>query len=912
MKTLFKVFLTLFSLCLLLFPICANATSCNDSVWSLDTDTPYFIDGDKNPDGTYQKGNRIAKMIYLPDNEVVFCVEPEYGFDPCSSAYYEKKYHPDISSSQKSELSKIVFAYKQVDDQLDPKTSDYYVAAQLLIWEVLGYDLTVNGGKNAEDFGSSAIVDLIVKEEEKVITPQFEAVDEYEIGQTFALNDKNALLTNETYSVTYSNGVENVTITDNTLHFKIIDDNPETKILTLTPITSEKTYQTDDNGSYFIHSHYQDVFRYPGEISKKLGELTLYLTPKEKMGDLIIEKVDQDGNPIDGVTFVFYSAVLNSKGELSVGDEILNGKTFTTANGIICLNDTLPAGNYFIKEVDCPREYILDDSFIPVEIKDGEVTTVVVENKARDLTVNVLKKDEDDNHLINDTRFTIYSLNTGNDSIILLKRGNTYDLKDLFSLKNETVFFSANDAVNVKDYQLEAIKNARFKMYITQKEVDPPFILDGFSTFVQRVDKNVSVLNSLKVTSKEGDDITTSLKCIDQSQEDQLLYLIEYKDHGYLIKRGKNVYNIEDDRPLSTSDDYEIYRVASENDIYVINDDETLIKEKAKHLSVDIIDERITGRTYLQTSEDITIFNTVKEPVANFTTDGNKVDISSLDDGTYLYKDTVGNFIEFTKASEDGSVKFANLKGSGEYLLCEYQPASGYEYGDQNPCILVNKNTADTKNFVNTTFKNKTKEVTLELYKINTDRDILLNGAEFEVYADEYSLSSDISISEDQNEGDKRYIGKYISGYLHVDGDDFGTINDFEDLVLEIYKEGTLCKSLDMAKELNIGGLDDGTYTLKLKNVTLEDYPYKSITKKVAKGMIFIDGLKVNERVILKEVKAPMGYSLDADEFSVTLTDDKLSGKVPYFRINELLIIPPEKEKIKIEKIIPPTMTEYV
>ena len=121
---------------------------------------------------------------------------------------------------------------------------------------------------------------------------------------------------------------------------------------------------------------------------------------------------------------------------------------------------------------------------------------------------------------------------------------------------------------------------------------------------------------------------------------------------------------------------------------------------------------------------------------------------------------------------------------------------------------------------------------------------------------------------------------------------------------IEVYQDDELIIQKRINDEVNIGGLKDGTYTVKLRDLDSNELYDHSLSKSVRKGMILIDDLKYDDKVILKETDAPIGYHLDERSFTLTFDDGVINGRLPYYRINEMIIIPPEKEVIRKQKIV--------
>lgn len=109
-------------------------------------------------------------------------------------------------------------------------------------------------------------------------------------------------------------------------------------------------------------------------------------TPKAipKNGNIELSKVDENGNPVQGISFALYD---------STKQEIRNG--ITDANGKIFFAD-LPLGDYFYAETATLPHLVLDPALYPVSITvGGETVTKSAVNLFARGSVSVLKIDEE-------------------------------------------------------------------------------------------------------------------------------------------------------------------------------------------------------------------------------------------------------------------------------------------------------------------------------------------------------------------------------------------------------------------------------------------------------------------------------------------------------------------------------------
>ena len=66
----------------------------------------------------------------------------------------------------------------------------------------------------------------------------------------------------------------------------------------------------------------------------------------------------------------------------------------------------------------------------------------------------------------------------------------------------------------------------------------------------------------------------------------------------------------------------------------------------------------------------------------------------------------------------------------------------------------------------------------------------------------------------------------------------------------------------------------------------------EDIIKEVKKGAIEIDNIPYNQKLVLKEIKAPKSYYSDRKEIEILPNQTITTSYLPYYRINQLVIIP--------------------
>lgn len=104
-------------------------------------------------------------------------------------------------------------------------------------------------------------------------------------------------------------------------------------------------------------------------------------------------KTDEDNNPIENVVFGLFSA-----DETVFTDETAILTATTDEDGYFIF-ENIPFGKWIIKELSCPKEYVLSDKLYDINIsKDGELLSLAVTNEFVSGTVRVIKLSKEDNN----------------------------------------------------------------------------------------------------------------------------------------------------------------------------------------------------------------------------------------------------------------------------------------------------------------------------------------------------------------------------------------------------------------------------------------------------------------------------------------------------------------------------------
>ena len=856
MRRFLLLIITLLLSTLILTPINISAQEWDPGI-SFENDEWFFdMENVHTIKMTYPEERMIElhKMFNKPLQETVFCLHPMRPAD--ADAGYKKftdvapiSWNKDYTQPQSIELAKIVTAYKMLepDHTKIMETTEYYAAAAYLIYSTLYYDFK-NEVKYVFDPSDpestySEYADEVKQMQDVIATlnfapvaPRFEVTSTYKVGDVVTIEDLNDVLHEDDHSVvSTSEGIEDVKIEDGKLTFTITDDTPNEKEITIDANAQDEVL-TMYYGDLYSATASQSIYMYKDTLPIIHEGATLKITVDDQLGSLKIVKVDEKGDMIlDTVIFDIHKAILQDDGSYLMDETVY---MTVEVKGETLVN--IEIGDYYLVEKATSHRYIIDDTPILVKVEKGKTNTITHTNKSRDISVNITKKDQDENYYINDTHFALYRSN-GDKEIYFARRNKNIDLKEVFDLQDDEMMIANGEGYSLLNNTLVGAKNAHLSLYAVTKEVPTGISLIGFDTYIH---DEGDIIPFKDISVKKGTiGITSDLKYIGINDR-KLQYLLQDGDDRYLIVRNMIDDDIES-HIAPRPNDYSIYKIRSIYDLYIVNEDSAIISGDFGSVKVELIEEDIT--------------------------------------------------------EDKGNVSFSGLKDSDDYMICETKPSEGYEYGDQEPCIIFDPDDLKETNYQNITIYNKIKDVKIELYKTNTTKDILLNGAGFDVYKTKGGLDHQVAINDDIKD-DEEYIGHYISGHMHVDLDEF--TDKKGNYRIEVYQDDELIIQKRINDEVNIGGLKDGTYTVKLRDLDSNELYGHSLSKSVRKGMILIDDLKYDDKVILKETDAPIGYHLDERSFTLTFDDGVINGRLPYYRINEMIIIPPEKEVIRKQKIV--------
>lgn len=906
MKKFIYVLITLFLFTTNIYAVTSNSSvsekgfTSND-IWELDY-LNAFVDGtDYN----------IAFVTYKPNGKVAFCIEPSVLMYP------DKTYH--IESYQESNLQELAEIYLAYEALGYPR--DLYVPTQLLIWERLGIHHTV-GGKNAYELGANQVIDKI-ESIKPTICPKFNYLKDYPINETIVLEDQNQVLNKGYHITSYSEGLSDVKIIDNSISFKIDKIYPLNKSIKIEPDNYLNSNRDLNAGEVYLASGSQALFSYSSRLPYRYQGAEINIT--HETGDIIIEKTDEWNNSIkNGIEFNIEAKDANYQ-NLTFNENGTN--VFNLNEGSVILKDILPPGKYLLNEKVNTNKYLPFSEPIEFEIKKNEETKLKISNLNRDIEFKVFKKEIDQIKPINGVKYKLYDISQPLDisnrefanygetkepltkdiyvkeNLYLAKIEHSIDLNQLFKTQaDEYLLIDENNYAStlnknyafkdIHNYQAYALKNTDLK--VEGVETNNNY---GFKSF-----------DDLTYSFKIADNEFNKLESINQIEmiEGQhiLSYRFEIEDKAYLLLRPVNFECNATLNPIS------IYEVIDNYQFFTIKNDNEIIDSDCITIEGIKLQEQISGSNQIQAinpyfhnyylpNTEIELFDNENQSVGKYQSNHlGYLDIKDLKEDVYHYQYR-DKTVYLDYHLEPGLLNFPKLKQNRKYLLIEEKPSFGYKFGEENALKILDGDFKEEIVLKEVELFNPQTCYDFHLFKTNSNRNLLLNNAEFEIY--EESLD---------NSGQKinKNLGKYVTGCLNIN-------QEFDDIKIEENKNyfyeisylngyfkhyydldenqmfGTQTfKMLPYQNCLTIDQVEPGWYSVKLY-AEGNDNCLKEVVYQVIDGGIYLDNIPFASDIKIVETKAPMGYYASSEQLLLNSKESQQPNHLFNYRINQLIII---------------------
>ena len=836
------------------------------------TYTEYTTRWHVNPKSNASNYKKYYNFMLISYNGYpAYCIEPMSTLKKTYAIYNDTGYENSsyMTKEQKDTISKIVkygYGYPGHDTLL------YYQAAQKMIWETLGYNIIYYS-----DTAYKVVFNISSHENEirRLISldntiPSFSGQTiQLDLNKPITIVDTNNSL--KDFNISHADGI-NITRNDNSL---TIEATKKTEG-TIHFISGKETYTYDNSSLSILVSHEsQNLLVYPdGSFPFKKASLNFNVNT---YGGLLLVK--QDGwtkERLPNVTFL-----ISSKNDMS------DAATHTTdENGEISLRN-IPTGTYYYQEISTSPNHILDSEIKIIEIHDGEVASVFIDNDPIKSSLTIQKTMEGN---------TIEAVLNG--------EGFTFTFKRLDKKQQDTIVTTDKDGI--------ATTTLPYGEYeINEQHVDSFEIKNPWTITVNEENTIVNVHNA-------------------KSRRDVVVYKLDSSSRKAIVNSKASFEVIHDNQkivnPLTntttfqTNDDgsfiipqllsgtYYLNEIVAPDGYYQSNNLlEFVVEDGSDIMTIGFLNDPKLGKiTVNKIGETITAF---KEEDTEF---GN---LHSYTFSTTLLKDVVFELRakediitnDSTKHYSQGEVVYSGATDDNGAFVVDNLPIGVYEleeiatleqYSLDKTIHTIEISTNDLKPTVSITNHLKRKSVTIKKnfeHSLFISEEQAMKDTVFGLYTKsriyEYSLDKDqlldiIKLDSDGN----------ISFELLVEHDYYiKEIQTHDSYILAdnidiVYHNGLIKSKLhDINNVLHRNNFKVQKNSLKydraLKDATFGLYTYDNPSVQIEEktsdenGSIVFENLEIGTYFI-KELKAPKGYALDSSPHKIVVTKDDNLNKV--------------------------------
>ncbi len=150
-------------------------------------------------------------------------------------------------------------------------------------------------------------------------------------------------------------------------------------------------------------------------VPKICKEECITITMIDQRVGIVVNKVDEEGNPVVGAKMQILKATQSEEGKVVVNDNELIVYEFTTSDTYEDISEYVKGSDenttywYVLREVEAPFGYEMmeDMAFTVTGTKQNYQTLQAVDVK-KDYDLQIIKKDESDQQLLKDAEFTLY------------------------------------------------------------------------------------------------------------------------------------------------------------------------------------------------------------------------------------------------------------------------------------------------------------------------------------------------------------------------------------------------------------------------------------------------------------------------------------------------------------------------
>jgi|GEM_PF-6514612 len=817
---------------------------------------------------SYRSYTDSALISY--NGAIAYCLEPLILLKTAAS-YTDGSFETNstLTTKQKEDVKLIIkYGYSYANH----KTDKYYLAAQKLIWEALGYHVNYYSDTNFSKGYSVKTEETEIKRLislDKVYPSFSDEKHVIEVGQSLNIIDDNGVL--KDFEITAVPEGMTVTKKDNTLTISAIEKTAGKIIFTQGVPKNETTTL-----GFAKSSSSQNLVVSPtGSVDSKLTEISV---TSLTYGDAVITKQDEWTNErLAGVSF-----------NISTDKNMSDSTSYTTnKNGEIVLAH-LETGTYYYQETSTLDGYIIDPTIKSFEVAENQKTVVLVKNQPITSNVTLNKTVEIDSIAASENKegfiFNFKRLDKQQEIITITTDKNglastrlpygTYQVSEIHVLSYE-IKQPWNITINEKETVLNVHNNKSrrdVRIFKIDAKTKQPIVLSNASFEISYNDEKM-------INPVTGETLFTT----DESGSFVLEQLLSGTYYLTEISAPKGYHLATKQIPIVVEDGNDLFEVFIENQPQL---GEINIKK--------------TGQKIIEYKVAETDYGDMYSPAFNYAPLSNaryelraKTDIIGMDNTLHYQK---GQVVADEITDKNGNLTISNLP-IGDYELEETIAPYGYQLDSTIHNIAITANNTNSviskqielkndlklktvtfnKNFEKSLFISEEKSIEQTVFGLYNKKPINQNGIEL-VPANQ--LMDIVTLGENgdftvsllvENEYYLKELATHPS-YNKIANTDLtyhgGIIssnslkltNNLKRLSFQINKSS-------LKKKHPLQGAVFGIYASNETDKLLQDKTSDE------KGVVIFDNLELGEYII-KELVAPEGYQLINNPIKITVMDD--------------------------------------
>ena len=395
-------------------------------------------------------------------------------------------------------------------------------------------------------------------------------------------------------------------------------------------------------------------------------------------GKIQINKTDTDTKePISGVTF-----------QLSKTDGTIIGNATTNEKGIATFSKLYP-GNYILKEINTPENYVVTDINFEVNVTFNKTTIKNISNEHKKGNLKIYKVDKDNNEI--------------------KLEGVEFEVLDKDNNILEKIITDSNGEALTQKYALKDYDTLKIRESKTLTTYD-------LSTEIQTIKLEENQIKSITFTNEKKKGQIKVIK-VDADNKEIKIPNVEFK----VYDKNENIVDtlVTDTngeattKKLPIDQDYKIKETKT-NEWYVLNNDIKTITLKQNQIStITFTNEKKKGQI----------------KVIKIDEDNNEIKLEGV---VFDVLDSNNNIVDTITTNSNGEAITKKLPIDQNYKIIEKQTQKEYVLSTETPVVTLKENEITSLTFTNRKIKGY-----LEITKVDLeDKNKKLEGATFAIYND--------------------------------------------------------------------------------------------------------------------------------------------------------------------------------